>query len=157
MDGVLSDFMSRYRELNETWERTPEGLKSEGWRHFCEGGYFATLDTWPGWNILTQCVDELAVQHGFTVEILTSTGGAEFHEQVARDKQTWCKNHGLTYKVNAVPGRWTKKDWARPDTVLIDDTEDVVQGFRSAGGVAILHRNVDETLTLLHKMLDTQV
>jgi hypothetical protein len=162
MDGVLSDFMSRYRQVSDRLGLSPEGVQSQAWTTFCEEGHFANLDTWPGWSILVHYIDQLAQEHGFTVEILTSTGGRENHERVAADKESWCRTHGLTYKVNAVPGRWTKRDWAAPDRILIDDTLDVVEGFRAAGGLAILHQSVwpndavDGTLRQLEKMLDNQ-
>lgn len=149
MDGVLSDFMSRYREVNGEWKRDGEGKSSSGWREFCEGGYFATLDTWPGAADLLQFVAGLSVN----IEILTSTGGAEFHDQVARDKKQWCADHGIFYPVNAVPGRWTKKDWARPTAILIDDTQDVIDGWIQKGGQGILHRSVEQTITEIQQIM----
>lgn len=154
MDGVLSDFMSRYRQLSGEWKLDSEGKPSENWSKFCSHGHFANLDVWPGWYALTSYIDLIAPMEQIRVEILTSTGGAEFHDQVAQDKQSWCLQHGLRYKVNAVPGRWKKRDWARADAVLIDDTADVVDGFRQAGGLAILHTDVDTTIQQLKIMLD---
>ena len=154
MDGVLSDFMARYRELNGEWKQDAEGHRSNNWSRFCEGGHFATLDVWPGWYALTSYIDVIAPMEKIRVEILTSTGGAEFHDQVAKDKQTWCLNHGLHYKVNAVPGRWKKLEWARPGALLIDDTVDVINEFNDAGGLAILHTDVDSTIRELKVMLD---
>ncbi len=153
MDGVLSDFMGRYRELNGDWKRDREGKQSNAWADFCTGRHFATLETWPGAADLLQFVGGLTVN----VEILTSTGGAEFHDMVAEDKSRWCEDHGIFYKVNAVPGRWTKRDWARPTAVLIDDTEDVIEQWRAAGGIGILHRNVNKTIDELKTVLDNLV
>lgn len=154
MDGVLSDFMSRFKQLEGDWKRTPEGMQSSGWARFCEGGNFATLDTWPGWYALTSYVELLSAHQGFDIEILTSTGGAEFHEQVQADKTTWCRKHGLAYKVNAVPGRWNKHKFATPCSVLIDDTADVIEQWRAAGGFGILHTDLDQTILELNVLLD---
>jgi phosphoglycolate phosphatase-like HAD superfamily hydrolase len=152
MDGVLSDFMSMYREVNGDWKRDGEGKKSTAWNDFCVGGYFAKLKAWPGCTELIEFVE--TVRGNCNVEILTSTGGRYHHEQVEADKKTWCEEHGIFYKVNAVPGRWTKKDWARPTAILIDDTEDVIVDWNTAGGVGILHRTNDETFAILKKLLD---
>lgn len=153
MDGVLSDFMSKFREVNGDWKRDHEGKKSDGWKTFCEGRHFASLDTWPGAPELLQFVGGLDIN----VEILTSTGGAEFHEMVREDKISWCEDHGIFYKVNAVPGRWTKKEWARPTAILVDDTKDVIDEWIQNGGIGILHRDVDETIDCLKKLLDSRV
>lgn len=152
MDGVLSDFMSMYRQLNGDWKRDGEGKNSTAWHDFCVGGYFAKLDAWPGCNELIEFVE--MVRGDCNVEILTSTGGRYHHDQVEADKKTWCEEHGIFYKVNAVPGRWTKKDWARPTAILIDDTQDVIVDWNTAGGVGILHRNNGETFATLKKVLD---
>jgi hypothetical protein len=155
MDGVLSDFMSKYRELNGDWKRDGEGKKSDGWSKFCEGGHFASLDPWPDGDILMAYVDALAISiPELRIEILTSTGGADYHEQVKADKIAWCCAQGIPYTVNAVPGRWTKKDWARPTAILIDDTQDVIDDWTAAGGIGILHVDVTETAKALAKALD---
>lgn len=154
MDGVLSDFMSRYREVNGEWKRDREGMQSDGWSRFCKDGHFATLDTWPGWSVLTTYIDALSSIRNFRVEILTSTGGPEFHELVTADKTAWCQKHGLPYKVNTVPGRWHKKDFANETSVLIDDTPDVIDQWKANGGIGILHTDANQTITQLCSFLD---
>ena len=52
-----------------------------------------------------------------------------------------------------MPGRSLKKDYASPDTILIDDTEDVINSFNRAGGIGILHKDIGETLTQLKTLL----
>jgi hypothetical protein len=151
MDGVLSDFMSKYRELNGDWKRDHEGKRSTAWNDFCEGGYFAQLDAWPGCTELIELVE--GIRGEVRVEILTSTGGSYHHDRVEADKKRWCEERGIFYKVNAVPGRWTKKDWATPRSILIDDTEDVIRDWTLAGGKGILHRDNDTTIKTLKKYL----
>jgi len=146
MDGVLSDFMSKYRQLNGDWKRDGEGKRSTAWNDFCTGGHFAKLDAWPGCNELIEFVE--TVRGDVNVEILTSTGGRYHHDQVEADKKTWCEERGIFYKVNAVPGRWTKKDWARPTAILIDDTQDVIVDWNAAGGLGILHQDNDTAMKL---------
>jgi len=154
MDGVISDFMSKYREVNGDWKRDHEGKKSEGWRRFCENGYFAQLNPWPGGRMLMNYLDY--IRGDVPVEILTSTGGADFHDKVTADKRFWCQMQGIGYKVNTVPGRWLKKDWATPTALLIDDTADVIDDWRAAGGVGILHVNLQDTITQLNALFPQQ-
>lgn len=150
MDGVLSDFMARFKEVNGNWKRDGEGKKSEGWKNFCEGRHFATLDTWPGAAELL----EFVANTGVNVEILTSTGGPDYHDIVTEDKMSWCEDHGIFYKVNTVPGRWNKKNYARDTAILIDDTEDVIQEWTQNGGIGILHTDVNKTIDELKNLLD---
>jgi hypothetical protein len=57
--------------------------------------------------------------------------------------------------VNIVPGGSKKAAFAAPDHILIDDTERVVNKYRAAGGVAILHRDddIDHTFYELTRIL----
>jgi len=156
MDGVLSDFMTRYRELNGDWKRDREGKKSQAWHNFCTGGHFAGLDTWPGSAELLQFIEQIRRSRDINVEILTSTGGAEYHERVTADKQQWCEDHGIFYKVNTVPGRWIKQNFCRRRDILIDDTADVIDQWRRRGGVGILHTSAEKTIDALNSVLDFQ-
>ena len=72
---------------------------------------------------------------------------------VAEHKDIWLKKQGLTYKRNVVPKRSLKASYATPNTILIDDTEDVIVAFNKAGGIGILHKNIDETLVTLKTLL----
>jgi hypothetical protein len=63
------------------------------------------------------------------------------------------KTHGIGFPVNIVPGRKVKKFFAMKGNVLVDDTEDVIVAFNEAGGIGILHKNVDETINRLKELL----
>jgi hypothetical protein len=154
MDGVISDFMSKYREVNGEWKLDQEGKKSDAWRNFCENGYFAQLNPWPGGRMLMNYLDY--IRGDIPLEILTSTGGPDYHNKVTADKRLWCHLQGITYKVNTVPGRWLKKEWATPTALLIDDTADVIDAWRAAGGVGILHVNLQDTVTQLNAIFTQQ-
>lgn len=156
MDGVLSDFMGRFRELNGDWKRDAEGKNSKGWHDFCTGGHFATLNTWPGGSVLVAWLKKHQAKLHFELEILTSTGGDVYHDQVAADKLRWCRDHDIDFKVNAVPGRWHKKELARPGAILIDDTTDVIEDWIEAGGTGILHRDLETTINRLKDLLDIE-
>ena len=65
----------------------------------------------------------------------------------------YLKARGLTFPTNIVPGRKLKQNYATPDSILIDDTEDVIEAFNRAGGIGILHKDASETLDVLRKIL----
>lgn len=151
MDGVLTNFEKRYDELfgirpSEQAERT-----THFWRffeEFIEGGNFRTLEKHPDADTLLQFVHEMRVP----VEILTSSGGEKHHHRVSEDKIAWLQQNAIPYKANVVPGGSKKAAMAQPWHILVDDTPHVVEKYRAAGGTAILHHDIDVTLSELAKL-----
>ena len=151
MDGVLANFEKRWVEL---FDSSPDETRSKkkfhpNWRRFIEDKNFVTLEVFPGANKLLDYVAYAKVFHGFDIEILSSTGGEQFHDDVSAQKGLWLMSQGLWYKRNFVPGRRLKRDYATPETILIDDTEDVIANFNEAGGIGILHKDAEETIRIL--------
>jgi len=155
MDGVLCNFEKRYTELYKESPNSSRDKKnwSENWTDFVLTKQFETLDIFPGAIELLRYVRKTELP----IEILTSSGGAKYHDLVAQQKDIWLKKQGLAYKRNVVPGRGLKASYATPDTILIDDTEDVIDAFNKAGGIGILHKDIGETLQTLDSVLAKQL
>lgn len=155
MDGVLCDFHKRYQELFG-YQPGGEGRENErdrkefssNWKHFVETRQFETLDWFAGGMALVSFVESLDV----SIEILSSSGGIRNHSEVREQKTIWLSNNRLWYPTNIVPGRRVKKFFAMKGNVLIDDTEDVIDAFNEAGGIGILHKNVNETMNRLKEL-----
>ena len=150
MDGVLTNFEQRWAEL---FGGPPEVVRnrknfSKEWPEFVEKGAFETLDWFPGGQKLLEYVRTLNVP----VEILSSSGGHRFHFEVAEQKEFWLKTNGIKYKANIVPGRKFKSEYAKPNVVLIDDTKQIIDSFNDAGGIGILHRDLNLTIEQLEKL-----
>lgn len=149
MDGVIANFEKRYIEL---FKETPGDSRdrkefSQNWTDFVEGKNFETLDWWPGGpELISYLTKNLPLEQ---IEILTSSGGHKYHDFVADQKKKWVETFNVPFKVNVVPGRRNKAKYATPDSILIDDTEDVIKAFRDAGGIGIHHKDVNNTLLLL--------
>jgi hypothetical protein len=114
-------------------------------------GNFESLEWFPGGKEL---LDFIQNETDWEVEILSSSGGEKFHSEVAAQKVVWLCNNGIPYKANIVPGRKHKTAYATPETILIDDTEDIIVNFNAAGGLGILHKDANETLAKLRTLLD---
>ena len=71
------------------------------------------------------------------------------HDAISKQKLIWLQTHGITFKPNLVPGKKYKKDYAKPDALLIDDTESIIEDFRKAGGHAIWHKDIPTTMAML--------
>ena len=151
MDGVLCFFEKRWEELYDETPRESRDRKefTENWDHFCTTGQFETLEWFPGGQELLKFIRKYDVE----VEMLTSSGGKKYHDLVSEQKKIWLKKHGIAYKPNVVPGRKHKADYAKPNVILIDDTEDIIVAFNKAGGIGILHKDIGETLQYLEALL----
>lgn len=155
MDGVLANFVKRYDELFDeplTNYRKDKNF-DDNWTTFVEGDNFATLEKWPGADKLLQFVDRLREDYNIQVEILSSSGGRKYHDKVADQKTRWLQKHGIGYKTNFVPGRSLKSKYATPDSVLVDDTPEVIDSFIKAGGIGILHVNLEDTFKKLVELV----
>ena len=153
MDGVLCDFERKFGELygEEALKNRDRKLWTEDWPDFIQTNQFEELAKFPGADDLLLFIRK---HPEIQVEILTSSGGQKYHDQVKEQKIVWLKKNSIAYKPNVVPGRKHKKEYAQPDTVLIDDTEDVIENFNRAGGIGILHRDAKETIKRLESLLN---
>lgn len=156
MDGVLCNFERRYFER---YGELPGSMRDRKdfnvhWDDFVLTRQFETLDWWPGADDLILYVNSL---HNVDVEILSSSGGQKYHDLVTEQKIKWLNEKNLPYKANIVSGRKNKSKYATPDTILIDDTHDVIQSFNDAGGIGIHHKEVGNTLLLLKSILEKRL
>jgi hypothetical protein len=153
MDGVLCDFYKRYKEVFniDLLAKRPHGEKiTLEWNKFVEGKNFESLDWQPGGLELLKYIISLDIP----VEILSSSGGHKHHDEVKRQKKIWLKRHHIDFTANIVPGRKLKATYAKPDIILIDDTEDVIEDFNLAGGIGILHFDTAKTIERVQNILD---
>lgn len=153
MDGVISDFHKRFVELYG-----PEALGFRDrknftvyWPDFIQKKQFEELEWFPGGQELLKFLQDKDIE----IEILSSSGGHKFHSEVEEQKKNWLSKRGIDYKPNIVPGRKLKAEYATPETILIDDTEDVIESFNEAGGIGILHKDANITIKRLEDLLNT--
>jgi hypothetical protein len=63
----------------------------------------------------------------------------------------WLQLHNVTFTPNFVPGKRHKYKFAGPDKIIIDDTQSVIDQWREAGGIGILHKDWPSTLVILRQ------
>ena len=154
MDGVLCDFEKKFTEYYGLLSLAKRDRKewSKDWEDFVLNKKgFEKLEWFSGGRELLQFVRN----HFHNVEILSSSGGQKFHGEVTAQKIKWLRKHGIDYKANIVPGRKYKTEYANKNSILIDDTEDIIRNFNKAGGIGILHKDIGETLEKLKEILET--
>jgi hypothetical protein len=147
MDGVIADFYKRYYELYKLAPREAEKKKefNKYFDNFIESGQFATLELMPG---AMQGIEFLR-KAPVPTQILSSTANEARYDAISKQKMIWLETHGITFTPNFVPGKRHKYKFAGPDKIIIDDTESVINQWREAGGIGILHKDWPSTLAIL--------
>jgi hypothetical protein len=153
MDGVIANFESRFAEkfgYPSMAVRDRKNFSTE-WPLFIKDKEFETLDWFPGGQELVEFIKTHPKIEA--IEILSSSGGHDNHEEVERQKKVWLEKQGLAFKVNIVPGRKYKSEYASENKILIDDTKQIIDDFNKHGGIGIHHKDVGETIEKLNILL----
>ena len=152
MDGVIANFEKRYKELFNIYPAEARNNKEFDtyFDKFVADGNFATLEMMPDAMQLI-----MALRNALPpTQILSSTASQKRYDAISKQKIEWLEKHDIDFQRNFVPGKQHKKKYARSDTLIIDDTESIINDWREAGGLAILHRNIPDTLAQLKFLLE---
>jgi beta-phosphoglucomutase-like phosphatase (HAD superfamily) len=147
MDGVIADFDKRYIELFNITTKQSERDKKwvQFFDKFIEERHFATLDLMPE---AIELMDYLK-STGIPIIILSSTSSENRDDKIRPQKMEWLKKHKIDFPVILVPGARLKKDYATPDSILIDDTSKNIDDWRREGGIGILYENLLHTRIIM--------
>jgi hypothetical protein len=150
LDGVVADFVKRYKELYRMEPREAEKKKefNKFFDEFIATGQFATLDLMPD---AMEGLIFLRKHLTVPTQILSSTANEERYDAISKQKMIWLQTHGITFTPNFVPGKKHKHKFAGPDKIIIDDTESVINDWIKAGGIGILHKDWPSTLAILRQ------
>jgi phosphoglycolate phosphatase-like HAD superfamily hydrolase len=157
MDGVLANFERRWTELYGEPPQHTRAVKrfSSKWENFVLSRQFESLDFFPGAHEVYNFVRDSG--RALSIQILSSSGGEIFYDEVREQKINWLRNSRMQFaEVNIVPGRRLKKNYATANSILIDDTPDVIEDFNNAGGIGILHRDSQETISILKEIFQNE-
>lgn len=145
LDGVLADFDRGAKELAGVEESDSDEVrwsKIEKVDHF-----YLKLKKTPEANQLWNHIKK------FKPSILTSVPKS-FPKQAASDKVDWVmKNFDYYNEILTVRGKQQKAKWAviNSPNLLIDDRQEVLDYWKEAGGIGILHKNVENTIENLQQ------
>ena len=174
MDGVLCDFIKRFKELEENTENltidqyiNKHGVKA-AWKIVDDNGlkWWSHMEWMPDGKELWDHVLQ------YNPCILSSPSRSR---DSVNGKAIWCRRElGLTQKEPTVSpkqhkdpehNRWgedtkmiinTQKDlFAKrfENSILIDDTKKKIDGWVANGGIGILHKNTKDTIEQLDKII----
>ena len=154
LDGVITNFHKAYKKIEPDLD-VPNKFK----KAVLEFEIFKDLEWMPNGRILYARLQDL-MSSTVDIEILSSLGtmNQTVADEVAKQKTFWLNYHGIKFKTNFVKARSLKKNYAGPNTIIIDDMKDVIDGFKSAGSYGVHYSDqfvlssVEEVQKLLKKM-----
>jgi hypothetical protein len=139
LDGVVADFKRGVREILKldpnkvSQDELFKTLAQKGERFFLELPKMQDADRL--WSFLK----------GNDIIVLTGIPSTD-SEKAAKNKVTWVrKNLSKNVKVITTSSR-SKKKYASPDSILIDDRTDNIADWKGSGGVGILHTSANKTI-----------
>lgn len=150
MDGVLADFDRGYYDISGM--NTDAVSDEELWsaiEAYGKAKFFAQLPWMDGskdmWNFITQ--------NFLKVKILSALGKSDAtNRQTTQGKTSWLRHHlpNLhTDDIILVENKHKKRHYSRPGDIIIDDTPVVIQEWVKKGGIGILHKTAQETISQL--------
>jgi hypothetical protein len=146
MDGVIANFVKRYKEL---FKRDPDSGNRKAFggnfTHFIVTKQFETLEKLPDADLGLEFLRKANVP----TQMLSSTGRPDSHDDVSKQKMIWLQSHGITFNPIFVPGKELKCKYANPTSIIIDDTKSVIDDWLEAGGIGIWHKDWPTTLAIL--------
>lgn len=147
MDGVLADYNKQYIKL---FGMSPYDLREKSekeyrrtWKTIVADSHFAFLDLHEGAKELINFLNSLKVEK----VVLSSAAGFDYYEEIQQQKVFWLKKNNINWTPIIVPGKKYKKAFADKNSFLIDDTVSNVEDFIEAGGCAVLHNDVNTTIS----------
>ena len=147
MDGVIADFVKRYKELFHMEPREAE--KHDKFKPFFDE--FIKNQNFSSLEPMEHALDAIAFLRKLHVptQILSSTANEKYYDDISKQKMIWLQKYGITFNPIFVPGKRLKQQYAAPDKIIIDDTQSVIDQWNAAGGIGILHKDWETTLTIL--------
>ena len=145
MDGVIADFERGYKELTGVdlqGEFKPEG--EEFWGPIAKAGvgFWAGLKWMPDGQQLWDYIKQ------YNPKLLS----APSKEESSRiGKAVWVK-HKIPGAKLILRSADRKKEFASPNSILIDDMKKNIDSWEAAGGIGILHTSAASTISQLKKL-----
>ena len=153
-DGVLTDFeglVCRHLKIDHV-----RHVKSRGQLWWAVDDYdrnvapfFESLEKMEGADRLMDFIRANFINH----YILTASGYTP-KDGADQKRRYFAREYGHDLHVKVVNGSGDKAAFATPTTILIDDRAKSIDPWVAAGGIGILHKDVDSTIARLLEIID---
>lgn len=146
MDGVLTDFDERFDYFSGMGPREYENKygKDKFWNVIDKAGE----GFWTGMKWMPDGKQLFNYTQKYTPILLSAPSRQESSRQ---GKREWVKNHLPKTKL-ILSNAWEKKNYAGKYNILIDDRAENIQGWKSEGGIGILHTSTNNTIKQLKQL-----
>lgn len=153
MDGVIADF-------DEYAARTLGVPPSEGiypadvWNKLAANPriYRDLIPTTYANSLYRECVN-FCLTHNFDWAFLTAVPKGNDVKYAFYDKVEWAQKYFPGVPVFFGPFSKDKHYHCRPGDILIDDRRSNIEEWRASGGLGILHKDYNSTITQLHHLI----
>jgi hypothetical protein len=148
MDGVLANFDKTYKAYDPTNTFDRKKFRSS----VMEYKIFEDLEFMPDAQQLLNYVSKL---QNIDVQILTSMGTYDPIQgnEAKLQKQKWLDKHNIPYKANFVRTKTEKAQYAKDDSILVDDSPGCIDPFNAKGGHGILHTRSSDSIQQIHDVI----
>lgn len=152
MDGVVADFDEyAYRTLGIP---PAEGIYPEHiWQKLASNPriYRDLIKTNYSDLLVAKC-QEFSIKHSYNLLFLTAVPKGNDVHYAFYDKVNWANQYFPGIPVHFGPYSKDKHLHCKPKDILIDDRKSNILEWLSAGGIAIHHRNINETIEKLSNL-----
>lgn len=146
MDGVISDFDKRFEEYTHM---TPNKYKIE---HGIHGFYdFINNKGIEFWTSIPWMPDGKRLWEYIKKEKPTLISVPTYENSSFLGKKMWVTNNVPNTPLILV-SRQNKQDYAKKNTILIDDRFDTIDEWNEKGGIGILFKSTEQTINELKKL-----
>ncbi len=141
MDGVLVDFDKGYKDLTGIDIKNQFRSDSEFWEPISKAGY--------GFWINLKWMSDGYILWDFIKKYNPELLSAPSRDNSSRvGKIDWVKRELPGIKLHLRSAKY-KKEFASPNSILIDDRLENIESWAEAGGIGILHKSAKETINIL--------
>jgi len=147
MDGVLCDFSSQFEKLSGKPEEGFTAKYGEPlfWKIVASG----KMDFWTTMPWLDDGRKLWAYIKKYRPIILSSPGRNSY---APKGKRLWVRKNLGTNVLLILEQSAKKKQHANEKTILIDDREDNVAGWKEAGGIGIVYKTANDAINQLKRL-----
>lgn len=147
MDGVLCNFDKAYREFDPQKEDRKKFRSAVLDYHIFEDLEFM--------HDAQELLNHVSRLNQINIEILTSMGTFDENQGSAAKYQKikWLNSKNIPYRANFVRSKEEKAQYAKPQSILIDDSIGCITPFSAKGGHGILHKSSKESIGILNSTI----
>ena len=153
MDGVVADF-DEYAARTLGIPPSSGIYPNEVWYKLASNArlYRDLIKTTYADELVFQC-STIAKQHGYDLKFLTAVPKGNDVPWAFYDKVIWAQKHFSGIPVMFGPFSKDKHVHCQAGDILIDDRASNIDEWRAAGGLAILHKDYNDTMTQLNQLI----